>query len=44
MPEFQVGVQLPPQHTTIEQYREAWQAADELGVDSIWTCATVAGA
>ena len=37
MSEFQVGVQLPPQHTTIEQYREAWQAADELGVDSIWT-------
>jgi probable F420-dependent oxidoreductase len=37
MPEFQVGVQLHPQDTTIERYRDAWQQADALGVDSIWT-------
>ena len=36
MARFQVGVQLWPQHTTIGALREAWQAADELGVDSIW--------
>jgi probable F420-dependent oxidoreductase len=32
-----VGVQLQPQHCTVEQLRDAWRAADELGVDSIWT-------
>lgn len=31
-----VGVQLHPQHTTIEELRDAWQRADALGVDSIW--------
>jgi probable F420-dependent oxidoreductase len=33
---FLVGVQLHQQHTTIDEYRRAWRAADELGVDSIW--------
>jgi len=32
-----VGVQLHPQHTSIADLREAWQAADAMGVDSIWT-------
>jgi probable F420-dependent oxidoreductase len=32
-----VGVQLEPQHCTIDQLRSAWRAADALGVDSIWT-------
>jgi probable F420-dependent oxidoreductase len=31
-----VGVQLWPQHTTTDELRAAWRAADELGVDSIW--------
>jgi probable F420-dependent oxidoreductase len=31
-----VGVQLHPQHCTIDELRAAWQAADALGVDSIW--------
>ncbi len=33
---FSVGVQLHPQHCTIDELRSAWQAADALGVDSIW--------
>src|SRR5262245_38139015 len=37
MAEFRVGVQLHPQHTTIDELRSAWVAADELGVDSVWT-------
>jgi alkanesulfonate monooxygenase SsuD/methylene tetrahydromethanopterin reductase-like flavin-dependent oxidoreductase (luciferase family) len=37
MARFKVGVQLRPQHTDINALREAWQRADELGVDSIWT-------
>ena len=36
MARFKVGVQLWPQHTDIGALREAWQAADEMGVDSIW--------
>jgi len=31
-----VGVQLHPQATTVAALREAWKAADALGVDSIW--------
>lgn len=31
-----VGVQLQPQGTTVGDLRAAWQAADALGVDSIW--------
>jgi probable F420-dependent oxidoreductase len=34
---FKVGVQLEPQHCTIDQLRDAWRAADEMGADSIWT-------
>ena len=37
MSAFRVGVQLRPQHCTIEELRSAWRQADELGVDSIWT-------
>jgi probable F420-dependent oxidoreductase len=36
MPRFKVGVQLQPQATTADALRIAWQAADDLGVDSIW--------
>ncbi len=36
MARFNVGVQLHPQATTVEALREAWRAADALGVDSIW--------
>jgi probable F420-dependent oxidoreductase len=36
MPRVKTGVQLQPQHTTIEPYGQAWLRADELGVDSIW--------
>mgnify|MGYP000219588518 CR=1 FL=1 len=31
-----VGVQLHPQATTVSALREAWRAADAMGVDSIW--------
>jgi probable F420-dependent oxidoreductase len=34
---FHVGVQLHPQATSMADLRAAWRAADELGVDSIWT-------
>ena len=34
---MKIGVQLHPQATTVEQMRAAWRAADELGVDSLWT-------
>jgi probable F420-dependent oxidoreductase len=37
MARFRVGVQLHPQATTIAELRAAWQAADRLGVDSIFT-------
>ncbi len=37
MANFQVGVQLQPQHSTIDELRSAWERADQLGVDSIWT-------
>jgi probable F420-dependent oxidoreductase len=36
MPRFKVGVQLHPQATTVDELRDAWRAADELEVDSIW--------
>jgi len=31
-----VGVNFAQQHTTIDELRAAWQAADDLGVDTIW--------
>jgi probable F420-dependent oxidoreductase len=37
MARFKVGVQLHPQHTSTDALRAAWRAADQLGVDSIWT-------
>jgi probable F420-dependent oxidoreductase len=37
MARFKVGVQLHPQHTTVEDLRAAWRKADSMGVDSIWT-------
>ncbi len=36
MATIKVGIDLPPQHTTVAEYREAWLAADRLGVDSLW--------
>jgi probable F420-dependent oxidoreductase len=39
MPEdrrFKVGVTIHPQQCTIQELRDAWRRADELGVDSIW--------
>src|ERR1043165_8307155 len=37
MARFRVGGRLSPQHCTIEQLRQGWRAADEIGVDTIWT-------
>lgn len=37
MARFKVGVQLEPQHATIDELRHAWREADAIGVDSIWT-------
>jgi probable F420-dependent oxidoreductase len=34
---LKVGVQLHPQHCTIDELRAAWEEADALGVDTIWT-------
>jgi probable F420-dependent oxidoreductase len=34
---FKVGVQIQPQHCTIDELRAAWRAADGMGVDSMWT-------
>ena len=34
---MKIGVQLHPQATTVDAMRAAWRAADELGVDSLWT-------
>ena len=36
MARFKVGLQLHPQHTSVAELRQAWQHADQLGVDSIW--------
>ena len=33
---FKVGVTIHPQNCTMQQLRDAWRSADELGVDSIW--------
>jgi probable F420-dependent oxidoreductase len=37
MARIKVGVQLHPQHTSMADLRAAWERADALGVDSIWT-------
>jgi probable F420-dependent oxidoreductase len=33
---IKIGVQLHPQHCSIDDLRTAWKKADALGVDSIW--------
>jgi probable F420-dependent oxidoreductase len=33
---FKVGVTIHPQQCSIQQLRDAWRKADDLGVDSIW--------
>ncbi len=35
MSRVKIGVHLRPQHTTVRALRDAWQAADALGVASI---------
>ncbi len=37
MARFQAGVQLYPQHTDIDQLKDAWRRMEDVGVDSIWT-------
>ena len=37
MSRFKVGVLFKPQHGRMDQMRRGWRAADELGVDSMWT-------
>ena len=37
MAHIKVGVQIEPQHCTIDELRRAWCRAEALGVDSIWT-------
>ena len=37
MARSKVGVQLLPQHCTSDDLRRAWRAADQMGVDTIWT-------
>ena len=37
MPDVKVGVSLMPQHATMAELRAAWQMADTMGVDSLWT-------
>jgi hypothetical protein len=34
---LQVGIQLHPQATTVDELRRVWRAVDEMGADSIWT-------
>ena len=34
---MKIGVQLHPQATSLHEMRQAWRAADAMGVDSIWT-------
>jgi probable F420-dependent oxidoreductase len=36
MSRFKVGVQLHPQHTSVAELRDAWRAADDAGIDSVW--------
>jgi probable F420-dependent oxidoreductase len=36
MAQLKVGVQLHPQATSVANLREAWKAADAMGVDSLW--------
>lgn len=34
---MKIGVQLHPQATSLHEMRQAWRAADAMGLDSIWT-------
>ena len=34
---MKIGVQIQPQATSVKAMRQAWRAADDLGVDSSWT-------
>jgi probable F420-dependent oxidoreductase len=34
-PSYKIGVHLRPQHTSVDAMRNAWQALDSLGIDSI---------
>jgi probable F420-dependent oxidoreductase len=34
---MKIGVQIQPQATSVKAMRQAWRAADDLGVDSLWT-------
>ena len=34
---MKIGVQIWPQATTVKAMRDVWRAADDLGVDSLWT-------
>ncbi|MEA2586507.1 MAG: hypothetical protein QOF33_4592 [Thermomicrobiales bacterium] len=36
MANVKIGVAFHPQHTTAAEFLRGWQAADELGVDSLW--------
>ncbi|MFB7376295.1 LLM class F420-dependent oxidoreductase [Kitasatospora purpeofusca] len=36
-PTLRIGAQLHPQHCDLADLRAAWRAADDLGVDSLWT-------
>ncbi|MDQ4070641.1 MAG: LLM class F420-dependent oxidoreductase [Actinomycetota bacterium] len=36
MARFKVGLHFYQQHTTVDELRRLWQAADRMGVDSIW--------
>lgn len=33
---LRVGVQFHPQHTSVDELRQAWRTADDAGVDSMW--------
>ena len=34
---MKIGIQIQPQATSVKAMRQAWRAADDLGVDSLWT-------
>jgi hypothetical protein len=34
---MKIGVQIQPQGTTMAEMRRAWEQADAMGVDSLWT-------
>ena len=37
MAKVKIGVQIRPQHTTWEAYRDAWLWADQAGIDVIYS-------